>query len=85
MQGQQRMVSGTAYRRYERSPVSCEVDGEVVTGNYWVAGMILVVSTHLGGASRQLANREPEDLAKALLRDLVVARREGGVAAAPGR
>jgi hypothetical protein len=47
----QRLCSNTidsAYRRYERHPVSCEIDGEVLTGNYWIAGMILVVSTATG-------------------------------------
>jgi hypothetical protein len=66
-------MTGTAYQRYERHPVSCEIDGEVFTGNYWIAGMILVVSTARGGTSRQLANREPEDLAKILLRNFVLA------------
>lgn len=66
---------GTSYRRYERWPVSCEIDGDVFTGNYWIAGMILVVSTATGGTSQQLANRHPEDLAKVLLRNLVLANR----------
>ena len=48
-------------------------------GNYWVAGMILVVSNATGGTSRQLANNVPEDLAKILLRSLVLASREGRV------
>ena len=43
--------------------------------------MILVVSTATGGASRQLANSEPEDLAKTLLRNLVLASRAGMLAA----
>ena len=43
--------------------------------------MILVVSTATGGASRQLANSEPEDLAKTLLRNLVLANRAGILAA----
>jgi hypothetical protein len=71
----------SAYQRYQRHPVSCEIDGELLTGNYWIAGMILVVSTATGGASRQLANSEPEDLAKILLRDLVLANRAGMLAA----
>ncbi|UCV05553.1 hypothetical protein KI611_10025 [Dechloromonas denitrificans] len=37
--------------------------------------MILVVSTATGGTSQQLANRHPEDLAKVLLRNLVLANR----------
>ena len=43
--------------------------------------MILVVSTATGGASRQLTNSEPEDLAKILLKDLVLANRAGMLAA----
>jgi hypothetical protein len=43
--------------------------------------MILVVSTATGGASRQLANRQPEELARSLLRDFVLANREGMLAA----
>ena len=74
-------ASGTQYRRYERHPVSCEIDGEMFTGHYWVAGRILVVSTATGGASRQLANRQPEELARSLLRDFVLANREGMLAA----
>ena len=54
---------------------------EVLTGNYWIAGMILVVSTATGGTSRQLANSEPEDLAKILLRNLMLANRAGTPAA----
>ena len=80
----QRLCSNTidsAYRRYERHPVGCEIDGEVLTGNYWIAGMILVVSTATGGTSRQLANSEPEDLAKILLGNLMLANRAGTPAA----
>lgn len=69
-------ISGPIHRRYERHPVSCEIDGEVFSGYYWVAGMILVVSTAMGGTSRQLANRQPDDLAKSLLRELLLANRE---------
>ena len=72
---------GSAYQRYERHPVSCEIDGEVFTGNYWVAGMILVLTTAAGSSSRQVANSEPEDLAKNLLRNLVLAKRAGPLAA----
>lgn len=71
---------GTKYQRYERHPVSCEIDGDIFTGNYWIAGMILVVSTATGGASRQLANQRPEDLAAALLRSFVLASRESTLA-----
>ena len=69
-------ISGAMHRRYERHPVSCEIDGETFSGQYWVAGMILVVSTATGGTSRQLANRQPDDLAKSLLRDLCLANRD---------
>lgn len=71
------------HRRYERHPVSCEMDGEVFSGYYWVAGMILVVSTASGGISRQLANRQPDDLARSLLRELLLANRESAAAAPP--
>lgn len=71
---------GSACRRYARHPVSCEIDGEIFSGNYWVAGMILVVSTATGGASRQLANSGPEDLARILLKNLVLAKRAGAPA-----
>jgi len=81
MQGLRINSIASAYRRYERYPVSCEIDGEVLTGNYWIAGMILVVSTATGGTSRQLANSKPDDLAKALLRRLMLANREGRLAA----
>lgn len=73
------MIS-TMYQRYERHPVSCEIDGDIFTGNYWIAGMILVVSTATGGASRQLANQQPEDLAATLLRSFVLASRESTLA-----
>lgn len=69
-------ISAPAHRRHERHPVSCEIDGEVFSGYYWVAGMILVVSTAMGGTSRQLGNRQADDLAKELLRDLLLANRE---------
>ncbi len=73
---------GTKYLRYERHPVSCEIDGDIYTGNYWIAGMILVVSTATGGVSRQLANQQPEDLAVALLRGFVLAGRKSSLAVA---
>lgn len=72
---------GSASPRYQRHPVSCEIDGEIFTGNYWVAGMILVVTTATGGTSRQLANSEPADLAKSLLTNLVLANRATALAA----
>lgn len=64
------------YQRYERYPVSCEIDGHVFSGHYWVAGMILVVSTATGGMSRQLANQQPEELARSLLRTFVLDNRQ---------
>lgn len=67
-------------QRYERYPVSCEIDGDVFNGKYWIAGRILVVSTAVGGTSRQLANQQPEDLAKVLLRNFVLANRESMLA-----
>lgn len=51
--------------------INCEVDGKVYAGNFWVAGKILVVSTSRGGASTQLGDRQPEELALKLLRKLV--------------
>jgi len=51
-------------------PVSCDVDGVTYRGNYLVAGKILVVSTAFGGTSTQLADRNPEQLAKSLLNKL---------------
>lgn len=50
--------------------VSCEIDGQTYSGNYWVAGMILVVSTAKGGTSTQLGGRAPKALAESLLRTL---------------
>lgn len=53
-----------------RYQVTCNVDGVIYRGNYWVAGKILVVSTSNGGTSTQLADRNPERLAKTLLEKL---------------
>lgn len=55
---------------HQRHPVSCEVEGQLYRGNYWVAGMILVVSTAKGGTSTQLAGRSPGLLAANLLENL---------------
>ena len=71
---------GPMSQRYERHPVSCEIDGDIFTGNFWVAGMILVVSTSTGGASRQLADQQPEDLAEALLKSFILTGRESALA-----
>ncbi|MCB4362065.1 hypothetical protein [Quatrionicoccus australiensis] len=81
MQGFRSNTIAPGYRRYERYPVSCEIDGEIITGNYWIAGMILVVSTATGGTSRQLANSKPADLAKILLKRLLLTNRERRFAA----
>ncbi len=70
-----RQANVSANRRHERHSVSCEIDGDVYTGHYWVAGMILVVSTAAGGTSRQLAGQQPEELARTLLREFVLSRR----------
>lgn len=53
--------------RQQRYSIACDVDGMTYHGNYWVAGMILVVSTATGGTSTQLAGRNPDELAKFLL------------------
>lgn len=56
--------------RQQRYSIACDVDGMTYHGNYWVAGMILVVSTSKGGTSTQLAGRKPDELAKFLLEKL---------------
>ncbi len=56
-----------------RHPITCEIDGETHKGTYWVAGMILTVSTGGGGKSKQVGTTETEALAKQLLLDLVKA------------
>lgn len=81
MSGVGSYTTGTMYKQYERHPVNCEIDGDVFTGKYWIAGMILVVSTATGGTSRQLANQQPEDLAKTLLRTFILANRDRALAA----
>ena len=50
--------------------ISTDVDGQSFSGNYWIAGKILVVSTAKGGASHQVGTSDPEALAKKLLRQL---------------
>ena len=54
-----------------RIPVTCEIDGKVYRGTYWIAGKILTVSTGMGGKSRQVGTTSAEDLAKQLLQQLV--------------
>ena len=61
------------YNPPPRHPITCEVDGETHKGTYWVAGVILTVSTGGGGKSTQVGTMEPEVLAKQLLLDLVKA------------
>jgi len=56
-----------------RYPITCEIDGKIYKGTYWVAGKILTVSTGLGGKSKQVGTTEPEALAKQLLLELVKA------------
>lgn len=58
--------------RQHRYQISCEINGTTYKGNYWVAGVILVVSTAKGGTSTQLAGRGPEVLAQKLLRQLAL-------------
>jgi hypothetical protein len=53
-----------------RNPVTCEIDGKVYKGTYWVAGKILTVSTGLGGKSKQVGSTQPETLAEQLLLQL---------------
>ena len=59
--------------RYERHRISCEVEGRRVSGNYWIAGSLLVVSTARGGTSSLLAGRVPHTLAESLLKGLAAA------------
>ena len=56
--------------RQQHQRISTDVDGQSFSGNYWIAGKILVVSTAKGGASHQLGTSQPEALAKKLLRQL---------------
>jgi hypothetical protein len=53
-----------------RQTVTCEIDGKTYRGNYWIAGKILVVSTGMGGKSRQVGSTPAEILAEQLLREL---------------
>lgn len=56
-----------------RHPVTCEIDGKMYKGNYWIAGKILTVTTGKGGKSKQVGSTPAEDLAKQLLQELVKA------------
>ena len=56
----------------KRHPVSCVVDGKEYAGTYWVAGKILVVTSGLGGKSRQVGAEQPETLARQLLGNLAL-------------
>jgi len=53
-----------------RNPISCEINGKVYRGTYWVAGKILTVSTGMGGKSKQVGTKLAETLAAELLRQL---------------
>jgi hypothetical protein len=57
-------------RDQKRHTVTCEIDGKIFKGNYWIAGKILVVSTAKGGKSTQLGAMSPEALAVQLLLQL---------------
>lgn len=56
-----------------RHPITCDYAGKTHKGTYWVAGMILTVATGGGGKSKQVGTMVPEELAKQLLLDLVLA------------
>lgn len=56
--------------RQEHRRISIDVDGQTYSGNYWIAGKILVVSTAKGGASHQLGSGAPEAQAERMLRKL---------------
>ena len=58
----------------DRHPVTCEVDGTIHKGTYWVAGHILTVTNGIGGKSTQVRKEIPQTLAIRLLWQLV---REG--------
>ncbi len=75
-----RQATASTGQHYERHPVSCDIEGDVYSGHYWVAGMILVVSTATGGTSRQLAGQPPAVLARTLLREFILARRDNPAA-----
>jgi hypothetical protein len=56
-----------------RHPITCEHAGKTHKGTYWVAGKILTVATGRGGKSKQVGTMVPEELAKQLLLELVLA------------
>ena len=58
-----------------RYSVTCEFDGKIHRGTYWLAGKILTVSvaSGKGGTSKQIGSMEPEVLAKQLLTALAQA------------
>lgn len=56
---------------HARYPVTCEVDGKMYRGTYWVAGHILTVSTGKGGKSEKVGTTPTETLAEQLLLVLV--------------
>lgn len=55
----------------EHHPVTCEVNGKMYRGTYWVAGKILSVASGLGGKSEQVGSKPAEALAMQLLQELV--------------
>ncbi len=56
----------------KRHPVSCVIDGKEYAGTYWVAGKILIVTSGLGGKSRQVGADLPEALARQLLGNMAI-------------
>lgn len=53
-----------------RYPVSCEYEGRILRGTWWIAGRIMTVATGQGGRSALVAPMPAEEQAKALLREL---------------
>jgi hypothetical protein len=58
---------------FPRHPVTVEIDGKTYQGTYWVAGKILTVANGSGGKSRQVGHQRPEEVARQLLGELVMA------------
>lgn len=53
-----------------RYPVTCELQGRIFRGKYWIAGKIMTVATGWGGKSRQVGAMPPATLAQHLLGEL---------------
>ena len=51
----------------QRHSITCEVEGKVYKGTYWVAGKILTVATGMAGKSRQVGSMAAAVLARQLL------------------